>query len=284
MKNIVLIPNMNKDVSGAATARLANALSEMGLNLYSAEKYSACLGESVKPYVEFPKDADLIIVVGGDGSVLDASVEAIAERVPIIGVNLGKVGYLSEVEPDNLGIFARLLSGDYSVEEKMLLSLSINKNGESTGVGRFAVNDVVVSHENHLGITDCKIENSRGDSVSYRADGIIFATPSGSTAYSLSAGGPVVAHNVECILATPVCPHSFFNRSILFSGEDRITLTNTGVSDLNISIDGRFISKLSSAESCTVTVSKNKLKMLTFSKDNMFSTLFSKMRIMEDVK
>ena len=284
MKNIVLIPNMNKDVSGAATARLANALSEMGLNLYSAEKYSAYLGESVNPYVEFPKDADLIIVVGGDGSVLDASVEAITERVPIIGVNLGKVGYLSEVEPDNLGIFARLLSGDYSVEEKMLLSLSINKNGESTGVGRFAVNDVVVSHENHLGITDFKIENSRGDSVSYRADGIIFATPSGSTAYSLSAGGPVVAHNVECILATPVCPHSFFNRSILFSGEDRITLTNTGVSDLNISIDGRFISKLSSAESCTVTVSKNKLKMLTFSKDNMFSTLFSKMRIMEDVK
>lgn len=284
MKKIVLVPNMSKDMAGDVTALLVEKLTSIGLEVYSASKYACYFGENVKIYDEFPEDAELVIVVGGDGSVLDASVDAIAKNVPIVGVNLGKVGYLSEVEPDNLDLFTRLSTDDFSVEEKMLLSLSLSKNGETSGVGRFAVNDVVVSHENHFGIADFKIENSRGDSVSYRGDGIIFSTPSGSTAYSFSAGGPVVAHNVDCILATPVCPHSFFNRSILFNASDRITLTNTGTGELNVSIDGRFISRLSSGDECTVTVSRKKLKMLTFSKDNMFSTLFRKMRIMEDVK
>ena len=284
MKNIVIVPNMSKDVTGEVTALLVDKLAAMGFLLYSAEKYREYFSKNVKLYSSFPKEAELIIVVGGDGSVLDASVEAIAQNVPIIGVNLGKVGYLSEVEPDNLDIFARLSDDDYSIENRMLLSLSLNKGGEVTGALRFAVNDIVVSHENHFGISDFKIENSRGDGVCYRADGMIFSTPVGSTAYSLSAGGPIVAQNVECILATPVCPHSFFNRSILFNAADRITLTNTGTSDLNVSVDGRFISRLSSGEECTVSVSKETLKVLTFSRDNMFSTLFRKMRIMEDVK
>ena len=284
MKNIVIVPNMSKEMADEVTALLVKKLTDIGFKLYSARKYSEYFNENVCAYDEFPADAELIIVIGGDGSVLDASVDAISECVPIVGVNLGKIGYLSEVEPDNLDIFARLSTGDYSVEEKMLLALSIKRDGETRSVGRFAVNDVVVSHENHFGISDFKIENSRGDGVCYRADGMIFSTPSGSTAYSLSAGGPIVAHNVECILATPVCPHSFFNRSILFNASDRITLTNTGKSDLNVSVDGRFISRLSSGEECTVSVSKKTLKMLTFSKDNMFSTLFRKMRIMEDVK
>ena len=284
MKNIVIVPNMSKEMAGEVTSLLVGKLANFGFNLYSARKYSEYFDNYINAYDEFPKDIDLIIVIGGDGSVLDASVDAIAECVPIVGVNLGKIGYLSEVEPDNLDVFARLLTGDYSVEEKMLLALSVKRCGEVHSIGRFAVNDVVVSHENHFGISDFKIENSRGDGVSYRADGMIFSTPSGSTAYSLSAGGPIVAHNVECILATPVCPHSFFNRSILFNASDRITLTNTGKSDLNVSVDGRFISRLSTGDECIVSVSKKTLKMLTFSKDNMFSTLFRKMRILEDVK
>ena len=284
MKNIVIVPNMNKEKAGEVTSLLVEKLTKLGFVLYSADKYSEYFDKKTKTFKDFPKDAELIIVIGGDGSVLDASVDAILEGIPIIGVNLGKLGYLSEVELDNLDVFEKLLSGDYSIEDKMLLSLSVNKRDGILDIGRFAVNDIVVSHENHFGISDFKIKNSRDDGVSYRADGMIFSTPSGSTAYSFSAGGPVVAHNVDCILATPVCPHAFFNRSILFSAKDRITLTNTGESDLNVIIDGRFVSGISSGEECTISASEKTLKMLTFSKDNMFSTLFSKMRIMEEVK
>ena len=284
MKNIVLIPNLNKDMANEATARLIEKLHALGLKLYSASKYAANFPPIVEVYESFPENTDLVIVVGGDGSVLDASVDAIAYDVPLIGVNLGKVGYLSEIDPENLDVFAGLVSGGYSVEERMLLSVSLKKAGNVSTVTRYAVNDVVISHESYLGIADFKIENTRGESVKYRADGIILSTPSGSTAYSLSAGGPVVSPYLDSILVTPVSPHSFFNRSILFNSKEKISVMNTGDSDLNVSIDGRRIAALSCGEECTVSVADKRLKMLTFSSDNMFATLFKKMRIMEDVK
>ena len=284
MKKIVLVPNLSKSMADEVALSLIDKLEKNGFEICSAAKYAEVFSNRIGLYDSFPDDADLIIVVGGDGSVLDASVDAIAADVPLVGVNLGKVGYLSEVEPENLDVFAGLKDGNYAIEERMLLSVALkNKNGNSE-VKRYAVNDVVISHDSYLGIADFKIENSRGESVKYRADGIILSTPAGSTAYSLSAGGPVVSHDVDSILVTPVCPHSFFNRSILFSANERISVTNTGNSELNISIDGRRIASISEGEECTVSVSNKKLKILTFSKDNMFTTLFKKMRIMEDVK
>ena len=284
MKNIALIPNMSKSMAGEVTHRLIETLSTLGFTLYSAAKYAADFSDKVITYDEMPSDIDLVIVVGGDGSVLDASVDAIDADVPLIGVNLGKVGYLSEVEPDNLDVFARLKDGSFAVEERMLLSTALKLVGGTEYVTRLAVNDVVISHDSYLGIADFKIENSRGESVKYRADGIVLATPSGSTAYSLSAGGPIVSHDLDSILVTPVCPHSFFNRSLLFNSAERITVKNTGSSELNVSIDGRRMASLAMGEECTVSVAEKRLKMLTFSKDSMFSTLFKKMRILEDVK
>ena len=284
MKNIVLIPNLNKNMANEVTVRLIEKLHALGLKLHSASKYASNFPSVVESYESFPKNIDLIIVVGGDGSVLDASVDAIAADVPLIGVNLGKVGYLSEVDPENLDAFSGLINNDYAVEDRMLLSVALKKTDGMTMVTRYAVNDVVISHDSYLGIADFKIENTRGESVKYRADGIILSTPSGSTAYSLSAGGPVVSPYLDSILVTPVSPHSFFNRSILFNSKEKISVMNTGDSDLNVSIDGRRIASLSCGEECAVSVADKRLKMLTFSSDNMFATLFKKMRIMEDVK
>ena len=284
MKNVVIIPNMTKDKALDVALLLAEKLALMGLSLFACEKYKSVFGDKVEYYEDFPASADLIIVVGGDGSVLDASVTAISADVPIVGVNLGKVGYLSEVEPDNLDVFSRLLSGEYSIEERMLLTLSHDSEGSVTEATRLAVNDVVISHDSFLGIADFKVENSLGKGVKYRADGIIISTPAGSTAYSLSAGGPIIAHNLNSIVVTPVCPHSFFNRSIVFNAEECITVTNNGDGELNISIDGRYFSKMKKGDKCVVRESARKVKMLTFSENNMFSTLFRKMRIMEDVK
>jgi len=284
MKNIVLMPNPTKDIGLKVTNNLAARLIDFGGEVYIDEGLEGIECDAVKRYVSFPNDAELIIVVGGDGSILDASVTAIKYDIPLLGVNLGKVGYLSEVEPDNLDILSRIFSGNYTVEEKMLLSVSHHSFGAVTKSDRLAVNDVIISHDTFLGIADFILENSASDSVKYRADGLILSTPAGSTAYSLSAGGPIVSHDIDSIVATPICPHSFFNRSIIFKADEIIKIRNVSNTVLNVSIDGRYFTSLSNTDECVINMSDKKLKVLTFLESNMFSTLFKKMRILEDIK
>lgn len=281
MKSAVIIPNPKKDAELSVTKAIVRKLLNVGIAPYVEESFSI---DGAVSYKSFPKCADLIIVVGGDGSVIDASEYAVRYDLPIVGVNLGKVGYLSEVEPDNLDIFERLLSGEYKTVDRLLLTVSLDSGGVVTAAEHLAVNDVVISHDDYFGIADFSVENALSDRVKYRADSIIISTPSGSTAYSLSAGGPIVAHNVDAMLVTPVCPHSFFNRSIIFDSNEALTVRNICDQDLKISVDGRAFATMSRGESCTVRASDKRIKMLTFTENNMFSTLFRKMRILEDIK
>ena len=282
MKNIVIIPNPNKDLGLSVTKRLTEKLISLGLRVYADTSLSELRG--VVFYDSFPRDAELIVVIGGDGSVIDASPFAIENDIPIIGVNLGRVGYLTEVDPDGLDVFDKLVSGEYSTVEKMLLTVSVSDTARRLSTARLAVNDVVISQSKFLGICEFSLENKNGDGVRYRGDGIIVATPEGSTAYSLSAGGPIVSHGLDAILVTPVCPHSFFNRSIIFNSDEKLTVTNLDSKLLNICADGRLFAEIKKGESCTVSSSNRKMKMLTLTENNMFSTLFKKMRILEDVK
>jgi len=284
MKNVVIIPNPTKDPQFSVTKNLVKKLISLGITVYIDEKFSDGFSGEVAFYDKIPASAELIIVVGGDGSILDASVTAIEEDIPILGVNLGKVGYLSEVEPDNLDILSGLVCGDYKIQEKMLLSVVYKSAETETQAVRLAVNDVIVSHDTFVGIADFILENSVGDCVKYRADGLILSTPAGSTAYSLSAGGPIVSHDIDSITATPICPHSFFNRSIIFKSTEKIKLKNTSNTPLNVSVDGRYFHSVARDEECVIKMADKKLRVLTFSENSMFSTLFKKMRILEDIK
>ena len=201
--------------------------------------------------------------------------------IPLLGINLGKVGYLAEVENDNLSVLKQLKDGSYTISDKMLLEIELINKGAV--VSELAVNDIVASHDEQLLIADFKIEDSVGNVIKYRADGIIFATPQGSTAYSLSAGGPILAHDVESILMTPVSPHSFFNRSVLFNSGECIRVANISEYPLAVRVDGRMRGSLNKNEICTVRKSTRTIKMLTFSKNSMFSSLFRKMRIIGDM-
>ena len=282
MKNIVLIPNITKDRDLKVTKKVATYLSSLGAVVFIDEKYQQDFGVATK-YCHQPSSVELIIVIGGDGSVIDASVLSVELDAPVLGINLGNLGYLAEVEVDEINILSRLFTGEYKIEEKMLLSLDMVSDGKKKGSERFAVNDVIISHDTFLGISEFSLTNTEGESIKYRADGIILATPVGSTAYSLSAGGPIIGHSVDAIVATPICPHSFFNRSIVFKADEVLKLKNNGASPLNISIDGRFFSELKCNEECIVCASEKRLKMLTFSENNMFSTLFGKMSRFESI-
>ena len=283
MKNIVLVPNPTRDIELNTTKSIAERLSMHGATVYLEEKFKHFAVKNVIFYTTPPQNVDLIIVTGGDGSVIDASLLAIERDAAILGVNLGKVGYLSEVDPENIEILDRLFTGEYKIENKMLLEATYVSGEETVKSERFAVNDVIISHDTFLGIADISLENSKGDRVKYRADGMILSTPAGSTAYSLSAGGPIIAHDIDSIVAIPICPHSFFNRAIIFNSKEIIRIKNTGKPSLNVSIDGRYFSTLKEGDECIVNMAQRCIKMLTFSENNMFGVLFKKMRILEDI-
>lgn len=280
MKNLVIIPNANKDKGFAVTDAVADKLISLGFCVYVNE-HSGYTRDGVIAYKIFPDNIDLVLVIGGDGSVIDASGLAVEHDVPILGVNLGRMGYLTEVEVDGLSVLDKLVSNSYSITEKMLLEVYL-ENSE-TACERYAVNDVAISRDSLLHIADIKIEDSIGNIVKLRADGVILSTPQGSTAYSFSAGGPIVAHDVESILLTPVSPHSFFNRSVLFNSSEVIMVINDGELPLSISVDGRSVGSITSGASCKIKKSKKTVKMLTFTRNSMFSSLFKKMRILGDI-
>lgn len=276
---IVIIPNETKDKGFEVTRRVIAELLSHAASVYldAALQIEA---EGVFTYSHFPPDADCIVVIGGDGTILHASHHAVRYGIPMLGINLGRLGYLSELAPTQLSMLSGLFSGDYTVEEKMLLSLSIDGAMASE---QFAVNEIVFSHSNPVELTYITLADRYGAILKYRADGLILSTPVGSTAYSLSAGGPIVLQDHPSILATPVCPHSFFDRSIIFSDRECLTVSCGSQASLNISVDGRPWGVLNEGASCRVRRSEKNLKMITFQKENRMSALFSKMRSRDEL-
>ena len=282
MKRIFIVTNPNKDVDYAVTKKTADFLQSHGAEIFmfSSEDRSNIHGCSYT--ADYPDGIDLVIVIGGDGSFIDAAVYSERSDAAIIGVNLGKVGYLNEIEPDEIESLAKIFSNEYKIVTKMLLEVLVEDKNGSSSVERLAVNDVVISNQEHLEISDFVVYSKDGG-VRYRADGAVISTPQGSTAYSLSAGGPVVSHDAGAIILTPIAPHSFFNRSIVFGENELIKVKNTSSKSLNISVDGRLVHELMPSAKITVRSSNKKLKVMTFKDNNMFSNLFSKMQILEDI-
>lgn len=284
MNRVLIIPNTLKDPDLEVTGRVVKKLKELEITPLINKAFSNSVADGAEYFTEYPSDADLVLVIGGDGSVIEASKIAIMLSIPLLGVNLGNLGYLSEVETDGLDILKKLKTGEYFVEDKMLLEADIFKCGTTITSERLAVNDVIISHSEYLGIADICLENSKGEAVKYRADSVILSTPAGSTAYALSAGGPIISHNLDSITATPVSPHSFFNRSIVYGAGESLRVSNIGPSPLKVSIDGRYFDTLMKGDYCNIRKSEKQFKMLTFSKNNMFTTLFSKLKILNNIE
>ena len=284
MKNVLVIPNTLKDADLSVTTRVIEKLTEFGMTALVSAEFSGRFNGKIEYFVSLPTSAELVLVIGGDGSVIDASRIAIELDIPLLGVNLGNLGYLSEVETDDLDILKKLADGDYIVDDKMLLEVSLSKSEKITNAQRLAVNDIIISHSEYLGIADICLENSRSEAVKYRADAVILATPAGSTAYALSSGGPIISHNLDSITATPVSPHSFFNRSIVYSANEELKVSNIGRYSIKVSIDGRFFDSLENGDYCIVKKSDKRFKMLTFSENNMFTTLFNKLKILSNIE
>jgi len=225
-------------LAGEAIRAIEGEGSSVLLNAGSARLLER--GEIGVPPDEVVGRADLLVVLGGDGTILRASRQAGPRGIPVLGVNLGGFGFLAEVGIRELKeVIPRLLRGDYALDERMMLEAVVER-GEQKIEGFLALNDMVVTKGGYARLLRLRTYINGEHLATYPADGLIVSTPTGSTAYSLSAGGPIVHPRVEVILVTPICPHMLHARSVVVSGDDTVTVEFAGgVEGAMLTVDGQ---------------------------------------------
>lgn len=204
--------------------------------------------------------AEFLISLGGDGTLLQAAREASTYGIPVMGVNFGRLGFLCEIEREE--VFAaldRILNHDFKIQERLMLNAQVKRTGQQS-ISHLVLNDVVFSRDSREGIITLQAHLSGEPTVSYPADGLIVSTPTGSTAYSLSAGGPIVSPNVQGILLTPLAAHSLSARPMLVSAEETIEILLANGEKCLVTFDGRHSIEIFSGQ--TVLITKAPIKAL----------------------
>ena len=279
--NAHLMTNLDKAQAVECSRRIADLLHRhgCGVTVIAAEQQhlqldyatvcetrDLCLAQS-----------DVMIAVGGDGTIMHAAKHSIAYDRLILGVNAGHLGFLAQAEPDRLpALMERLLSGDYTEEKRIVLCASIEGGSRKT-VG-YALNDAVVSRDFGCGLIELSLSCNGKYLDSFRADGVIFATPTGSTAYSMSAGGPIVDPTVDAILMTPVCPHKLTARPLIFSASKELSVCSTrpGQDRICLSLDGGAPVLLEENERVTICKAPRAARFINFGEQEFFEVFSEK--------
>lgn len=202
---------------------------------------------------------DMVLAVGGDGTMLAAVQSAVAWDVPVLGFNLGTLGFLAEAEPGDLAdVVKRLTAGDFDVEERLTVAATID---EVSAVG---VNDVVVEKVDSTRLVSLSVVIDGTEFATYRADGLIIATPTGSTAYSFSAGGPVVDPHVDALVLTPVASHSLFDRPLVIPATSRVDVTVRRDRLVRVNVDKTDLGEMGEGESVSIVKGDRPARFVTF--------------------
>ncbi|MBR6807563.1 MAG: NAD(+)/NADH kinase [Clostridia bacterium] len=224
---------------------------------------------------------DIAIVLGGDGSILNASTLVCSYNIPILGINFGTLGYMAELEASDIAKVKDVLAGKYQCEERMMLSAKIQRSDKSTVMMPPALNDIVLSNGPIARLLNFNVSCNGVLIEKCRADGLVVATPTGSTAYSMSAGGPILAPVLNAFCLTPICPHSFGSRPVILNGDDTVTLSDIRVVKDNavyLTVDGRLAEKVNDGDMITVSRSKLKTSLIRLKDNSFLSVLNSKLQ------
>ena len=279
MKNIAIIPNENKDSNLTTTKKLINELLNRS-NIFMEEKFEF-LGNNIT-YLkkeELFKIADCAIVLGGDGTILEAAEYCGPNNVPILGINLGKIGFMTEIDTSEIKLACdNLLSGKYTVEKRMMIKAQIIKN-EKISSCYYALNDIVVS-KSDASIIMLELYSDKEKINEYRADGLIISTPTGSTGYSLSAGGPVADPTMELFIASPICAHALHARPALMPPfkEIYINLSDELGHFANVTIDGDTKDIISVADKVLITKSEHYVNIIKTKNQSFYDVLTQKLK------
>ncbi|MGQ9779380.1 MAG: NAD(+)/NADH kinase [Bacillota bacterium] len=224
MQSVGLLPHEEKPEAIAATGALVELLLGAGFAPRLEEKTAARLGYpafGVTP-MAFTEGLDLVIALGGDGALLRAARRVYPKEIPLFGVNFGHVGFLAEVEAQEVAeAVRRLRAGEYHIEDRLMVTAGVDRPGATPVV---ALNDVVIAKSGQARMISLAIILNGITLTEYRADGLIVATPTGSTAYSLSAGGPILQPTLAALVVTPVCAHALHARPLVIGAEEKVTV------------------------------------------------------------
>ena len=287
IKRVAIITNYNITEKALAAVTVAEQFIKFGCEIliFAAARERLSRLHKLRPEFIFDtpdkvhENADILVVLGGDGSILEAARRAALNKTPILGINLGRLGFMAELEMDELKLLSRLFDGSYQIDERAMLGVEMIDNKGQRKLASFALNDAVVSGGSVARIVDLELIEGGERVTTYRADGLIVATPTGSTAYSMSAGGAVCDPSLACFCVTPICPHSLTARPLIFPDSATLELKNICVREKNLflTIDGRTNYELLRGESVRITKSDKVTRLITLRERSFYNVLRQKM-------
>lgn len=277
---ISIFPNFNNDGVLQTCEEICKELDKLGVE-YSVAKCNESDETGTLPLFfdtnELIENCDIVIVVGGDGTTLNVAKAASLHNKLTLGINAGRLGFMSGLERDELSLLNRLVSGEYEVEERMMINARLmSENGTQDFI---CLNDAVITRGDLARLIDVTVKSDGRVITKNRADGMIIATPTGSTAYSMAAGGPVVSPDNSCFVVTPICPHSLVNRSIVFSSDKEleITVENDKNNTSYLSIDGEKSVTVTKNSKIIISKSEYVAKLIKIKPDSFYEILNKKL-------
>ena len=275
MKNfyIIISENANKSVQNTKRQLIERFKScSEGIRF---DVYEGYLGRSFK----IPEEVDCVITVGGDGTMLRAARAAFGRQVAFIGINRGHMGYLTEVSEihDYDSLVERLINNDFQIEERMMLAARVRRKGKNI-FRDFALNDVLLGKNDSVHMMEYEVYVNGTLLNTYRADGVVVSSPTGSTGYSLSAGGPIAEPSAKLLILTPICPHAINTRSIVLSAGDKVRIVPLS-DNLLVSCDGADGTEVRIGDEVIVTRSSHAMRFIRLREASFLDTLRDKMRV-----
>lgn len=223
------------------------------------------------------KRCELCIAIGGDGTIMSLAKTAALYGRPVLGINFGRLGFMAGLEPVRCDDILKLIKKEYRISKRMMLQITV-KRSENEIYEYYAFNDAVISRGSLSRIIDLSVSLDDNKISHYRADGLLLSTPTGSTAYSLSAGGPVIDPKLNCILLTPICPHSLFSRSVLFADTSKLIVRaeNTDNDEIFLTVDGQDSLRISQSDEIIVKKADIYAELIMIKNKNFYEILSDK--------
>lgn len=283
MERFCIISNSDKDKENRVADEMAGYITAAGKHcvIMKNQAMNAGIRERYTDVKKIPEDVECAIVLGGDGTMIQAANDLVHTNIPILGVNIGTLGFLTEVEKQDMEhALKRLMEDDYFIESRMMLKGTIDEKDKK--FKGFALNDFVVSKSGDCRLITIKVYINEELADIYRADGLIVSTPTGSTGYNLSAGGPVLFPDMQCMSITPICPHSLNNRSLVISAADVLKIEigrskEAQIDEAVVMVDGNQVMELQTGETMVLTRPPEETKLIKLTKTCFFERMRKKL-------
>ena len=274
---VAVIPNLDKRGSAEVVEKLGKILKQENITAYLPDSICATDFLHAKEE-ELYSLADMIITIGGDGTIMRYAKRAALDNKAVLGINAGRMGYLADIEQNELSLISKLKNGEYFVEKRMMLSVSVIENGKVINEYN-ALNDAVITSGYISRIIDVSVGVS-GDFINYRADGLIISTPTGSTAYSMSAGGPIIDPLTQSMCITPICSHSLSAKPILMGADNLLSVKafSKKRTDIYLTVDGRKVAQIKPYHEIKIKRSSKTAQLIRLNNRSFYKTLSYKFK------